>query len=306
MALRPDPADEGLHDPGDEELWNESWYFDAVSDDGSLGVYVRLGRLVNQDTCLYTVCVTGPGRPSVMVVDSTAPLPDAGDPAQVVRTDALNAEHHCEVPLERWRLVVTAIGEAHADHSAPLRAEAGEPAAIDLDLIWETDGLPYKWKYGNRYEVPCRVSGTVRGGGETIEFSGPGQRDHSWGARDWWAVDWMWSAGRLDDGTRFHAVGLPGMPERGVGYVQSGGELTDLERVAAGEEVAADGLITDARIAMDPGGLAVDVEPLAFGAIRLDSPDGRLSHFPRAMCRFRTDDGRSGTGWVEWNRVQRA
>ena len=31
-ALRPDPHDEGRHDPGPEALWNESWYFDAISD----------------------------------------------------------------------------------------------------------------------------------------------------------------------------------------------------------------------------------------------------------------------------------
>ena len=42
-ALRPEPADEGRHEPGPEALWNESWYFDAVSDDGELGLYVRLG-----------------------------------------------------------------------------------------------------------------------------------------------------------------------------------------------------------------------------------------------------------------------
>ena len=31
--LRPEPVDEGRHEPGSEDLWNESWYFDAVSDD---------------------------------------------------------------------------------------------------------------------------------------------------------------------------------------------------------------------------------------------------------------------------------
>ena len=56
---RSDVSDE----PGPEALWNESWYFDAVSDDASLGVYVRLGRLPNQDVSLYTVCVCGPGPP---------------------------------------------------------------------------------------------------------------------------------------------------------------------------------------------------------------------------------------------------
>ena len=46
------------------------------------------------------------------------------------------------------------------------------------------------------------------------------------------------------------------------------------------------------------------VTPLAFGALRLQAPDGRVSLFPRAMCSVRAADGREGRGWVEWNRVQ--
>ena len=55
--LRPEPADEGPHTPGTEDLWSESWYFDGVSDDGTLGVYTRLGRLPNQDVAIITAHV---------------------------------------------------------------------------------------------------------------------------------------------------------------------------------------------------------------------------------------------------------
>ena len=43
----------------------------------------------------------------------------------------------------------------------------------------------------------------------------------------------------------------------------------------------------------------------SFGAMLLEAPDGRISHFPRAMCRVRTAEGVEGLGWVEWNRNQR-
>ena len=45
--------------------------------------------------------------------------------------------------------------------------------------------------------------------------SGQGQRDHSWGVRDWWAFGWCWAAARLDDGTRVHMVDDP--PARPAG-----------------------------------------------------------------------------------------
>jgi hypothetical protein len=115
----------------------------------------------------------------------------------------------------------------------------------------------------------------------------------------------MWSALHLDDGTHTHAVGVPQMPGYGVGYLQRGGALSEIDSVTATEEVADDGLITCARIVSGPDELDVELQPLAFGALRLQAPDGRVSLFPRAMCRVRCADGRTGSGWVEWNRVQR-
>ena len=304
--LRPEPADESSHEPGAEQLWNESWYFDAVSDDGRLGVYHRIGRLPNMDACLLTTCIVRPGEPAVMLVDGSAPLPPADDEAQAVVTEAAKAIHRCVQPLRRFRVEVEGGAAAYGDHSAPLRKERGEPIDIAVDLTWETDGEPYQWRLATRYEIPCRVSGTVRCGEETFELSGPGQRDHSWGARDWWAGDWMWSALHLDDGTHTHAVSVPTYPDFGVGYVQRDTQLTELVNVSSTEQVAENGLITTARITMSPGDVELDVEPLAFGAILLEAPDGRMSHFPRAMCRVRTTDGHRGLGWVEWNRNQKS
>jgi hypothetical protein len=140
-------------------------------------------------------------------------------------------------------------------------------------------------------------------GEETIELRGVGQRDHSWGVRDWWSADWMWSAGHLDDGTRFHGVEfrLPGAPPIGVGYLQPpDGELVELDVVSASETVGRDGLITQAQVLYDE--LMLSVEPIAFGPLRLQAPDGRISEFPRAMCRVKTSDGRTGVAWIEWNR----
>ncbi len=303
--LKPDPADEGRHEPGPEPLWNESWYFDAVSDDQTLGLYIRLGRLPNRNVSLYTACVCGPGRPSVMLVDPAAPLPAADDESQRIRTDTLQAEQRCEEPLQRLNVTVKGIAAAHDDESAPLRDESGEPVEIELDLTWNTDGIPYAWRQSTRYEIPCRVTGRVRIGDETIDFSGPGQRDHSWGSRDWWAVDWMWSGLHLGDGTHLHAVGVPQMPGYGVGYNQRDAELTEIESVTATETVKDNGLIESATIELGPPELELKVTPVAFGALRLEAPDGRVSLFPRAMCRITAGDGREGTGWVEWNRVQR-
>ena len=38
-----DPADEGRHTPDGTELWNESYYLDWFTEDGTAGGYVRIG-----------------------------------------------------------------------------------------------------------------------------------------------------------------------------------------------------------------------------------------------------------------------
>ncbi len=300
-ALRPQPHEEGRHAPGPEQLWNESWYFDVVADDEQLGVYTRIGLYPNLGVCWLTAYVCGPGRPAVAVVDYAAPLPAEG--GLCVEHERLRVEHVCVEALKRFRVRLDAIGEAFADAAAPLRGEAGAPIAVAFELEWETAGAAYAYRMATRYEIPCRVSGTVRVGEETFALRGRGQRDHSWGPRDWWSAEWMWCAGHLDDGTSFHGVEfrLPGAPPLGVGYLQPPGEeVVELDGVGAGEDVGAEGLITSARIRL--GELAVAVEPIAFGPLLLRAPDGRISQFPRAMCRVHSDDGRTGVAWVEWNR----
>jgi hypothetical protein len=300
-ALRPEPGDEDRHASGPEELWNESWYFDAVSSDGATGVYSRLGLYPNLGVAWMTAFVCGPDRPTVAIVDFAAPMPPGQE--LTVAGGGLLAEHTCEEPLERFRVRLEATGESHEDAADLLRGEAGDPVPVSFDLTWETLGEPYAYRVATRYEIPCRVEGHVEVGGERIEMQGLGQRDHSWGTRDWWSAEWMWCAGHLDDGTRFHGVEfrLPGTPPIGVGYLQPPeGGVIELDSVSASEDVGPDGLITTAEVRF--GDLTVAVEPRAFGPLRLEAPDGRVSQFPRAMCRVAAGDGRTGVAWVEWNR----
>ena len=63
--------------------------------------------------------------------------------------------------------------------------------------------------------------------------------------RDWWGMDWVWSALHLDDGTHLHGVDIrfPGAPPIGVGYVQPpDGPLVELQSVSARETFADNGL----------------------------------------------------------------
>jgi hypothetical protein len=233
------------------------------------------------------------------VLDFAAAAPSGEDLA----TEGYAADQRCEAPLERYRVTLRGRGEAHDDPAALLRGEAGRPVDVALDLVWTTAGTPYGYRLATRYEIPCVVSGTIAVDGETFTLdAAPGQRDHSWGTRDWWSMGWVWSTGHLDDGTHFHGLELrlPGAPPIGLGYVQRAGEgMKELSAASAREQIGDDGLPVATTLTL--GDLVVDCEPLGHGPLRLVADDGRVALFARAWCRLRAADGREGVGWLEWN-----
>lgn len=75
IALVPDAADEGTHQPDDSILWSETHYLDAVAPDAESGVYARLGRLANQGRSHVMLAVVRPGAGPMLLADPAAPLP---------------------------------------------------------------------------------------------------------------------------------------------------------------------------------------------------------------------------------------
>jgi hypothetical protein len=314
-----DPADEHLHRAEDDPLWNESYYFDAVDDDGTLGVYARIGRYPNLGVTWWTAMVVGPGRPVTASVAydlpvapgqgpspgsilAVAPAPDGTEGA----AGRFGVECTSDAPLETMAVHATAPAHRLSSPVEVYQGVPGEPTTLSMEACWTTAGVPYHYGVTTRYEIPCQVTGELSVGEERFSLAGAGQRDHSWGVRDWWTFGWCWAAFALDDGTRLHFadIRIPGHP-LAFGYVQSPGRtLLAVEQLTVAETYDADGLVTTAHALVRPGALEVSIEPLAFGPMLLTAPDGRVSRFPRAMARCTTGDGRQGLGWIEWNQPQ--
>src|SRR5512132_1665646 len=209
-------ADERHHPVGEGDWWNESWYFDFATADGALGGYVRLGLYPTQGACWYWACLVGEDRPLVIVVDHDVAPPRAG--ALEIRGEGLWADHQVEVPFDHMTLACEAFALGVDDPAAVYGPARGDRVPFGLDLEWDTDGSAYPYPPGTtRYEVPCRVHGEVLVGDERIELDAIGQRDHSWGQRDWWTLGWTWTAGALDDGTRFHGT-VPRLADEPLPY----------------------------------------------------------------------------------------
>jgi hypothetical protein len=301
--VEPQASDEEMHPFGDHPLHNESWYFDVVDAEQEVGVWVRLGVTPNQPGSWYHALICGPNIPTVGVVDFEAPHP-AKD--LVVHGREYVATHSAENPLQNYRITVKGKGLAFDDPASILQGESGRSVDVQMDLVFETDGHPYQWRGATRYEIPCKVSGTFSWDHHTVTFTkARGQRDHSWGPRDWWAADWVWTAFHLDDGTHTHLVHAQprgDYPHIGVGYVQKKGEpLIEMTDVKSTAEMAPNGLGISTTVTIAPLPLTFYVKPVGHAPLRLTAKDGRIAKFPRSWATITTNDGRKGVGWLEWN-----
>ncbi len=296
------PEDEARHRSGDEQLWGESYYMDFVTDDGSLGGYVRVGWYPNLGVVWWTTAIVEPGGRTIMWVSYDAPAhsdTSAEGPNYSVDLDL--------APLEALGVRADGIGASFSDAVGVYLGDTGEPIELGLDLSWTTDGQPFHYDSMTRYEIPCLVAGTLRLDHRTVDIKGQGQRDHSWGVRDWWSFGWSWLAVRLSDGTRIHAVDarIPGL-DVAFGYVQEQSiPLTIVTSADVTEDLGAEGIPTRGNAILNDGLVELAIEPLAFGPLVLVSPEGRLARFPRAMARFSESDGRTGLGWIEWNQPEK-
>lgn len=293
-------SDEDLHPAGPELLWNESYYFDFAAPDGSVGGYVRLGLYPNWDRAWYWACIVRPGQPTVLVADNAVALPAPGSTG--LQTPVLSAAQEITEPLRTARVCLDTVGAILPEPATAYGdLSSAEQVTLGLDLEWRTVGGVYPYKDLPRYEIPCQVSGTATLGEQTLAIAGWGERDHSWGERDWWQVSWLWSSGRLGDGTAFHgmqanigfAIGWPSFA------VTPAGELSHRTGFAAQTSFGPDGFPAQSRLLLP--GAPMRVVPLAFAPVAMTSPDGRQTQFPRALCQFTADDGRTGYGWTEWN-----
>ena len=145
-ALVPSPAEEQRHEPAGEQLWNESYYFDAVSADGALGAYVRIGLYPNLGVAWYTTYICGPGRATVAVVDFEAPLPGRGLPRHRPRgparrprlrgaAQALSRDTRCDRRGPRGCLGVPARRAGHAERglAGPRVGDGRDPLRLSPD-----------------------------------------------------------------------------------------------------------------------------------------------------------------------------
>ncbi len=104
--------------------------------------------------------------------------------------------------------------------------------ALHAPFSWhDGHGGCFSWAADDRYEQSMRTEGSVTIGGRTTSFTGVGHRDHSWGTRDWRALQhWKWiNVISLDGKISTHAWMSFAYGDRQInGYVNRDGQVSPI------------------------------------------------------------------------------
>ena len=214
-------SDESLHPVGPGR-WQESWYFNAYDRQNDLFVLARVGLRFSERRMDALVVGTLDALPAFAYPGINLPLPrdlSSLDPvSDGLRCGALTLR--CREPLRHWSL--------HLDRPR-----------LAMELSWEALHPPHDYRVAggppgiaqNHFEHTGRVSGWIRHGDRTVHVNGTGQRDKSWGVRDWSAIrGWRWISVQFGSELSFNLWDAPGDVQSGGrryvgGYVCRGGQV---------------------------------------------------------------------------------
>lgn len=180
---------------------------------------------------------------------------------------------------------------------------------IQLDFTFEGSHPPYA--YGgnalgcpsycatNRIEQSGRAVGTLVIDGRTIAFDKTGHRDHSWGTRDWMAMqNYRWFQGQAGPDVAVHFWHLNALGRtRLLGYVFKDGLMAEVKSLDF--DIAYDNQFRQERLTAtitDEAGRTTDlVADFYAHGVLIPAPELTLNE---AAARV-TIDGKPGVGWLE-------
>lgn len=311
------PQDEAYHVcDSPDPLWRESHYFNFYDPQHQIGGITTIGRKPNvghseavlvlylPDGSLLVykqeVPVTGMSAAGALRYEMTEPLTDwwltfAGTCLRVMEPRKL---------ASRW-----------TQFKALFRRQR-----VRLDLRWQ--GLNPVFDYGDyavlppdnrvaarHYEQAGHYTGFIELDGERLEMDALGERDHSWGIRDWHAPDeWRWIVAQFGpdlavNGARLVISGATGE----LGFVWRDDRNHVVRRLDLETEYEADG-VTQRRVTArfhEDGGRVTEMtaEVITPAAIAFRDVTG-LTIITEALSRFTCGD-RVGYGITEYLRQVR-
>jgi hypothetical protein len=222
MALRLEPADEGLHPLGPEVNFNESMYFNVVDPRSGLGGFFRLGNRPNEGTGEMTCCIWLPPASGTVRDGAQRQVAFMFQRPEITDNDSFEAAgmrfgviepfEHLEVTYE-GKVVLLDDPLALADPRAAFREHPWCECKVELSYTragpmvggepTTPQERPGEEFARGHYEQLVAAKGVIRVGHQEWPVDGFGLRDHSWGPRYWqapWYYRWLTANAGADFG----------------------------------------------------------------------------------------------------------
>ncbi len=196
---------DAVHPFGEHTDWNESFYFNFYDRANDVCGFMRIGLKPNlsiKEMFCFFMMPDG----SVVGLRETVPFDGPGLAAKGLKFEMLE-------PERLWRLCFTGGMERTTDRKA-------KKSHVELDLRFEALNDVFDYRScvsGRSEEVSSKVAsehleqvGRLRGrlstGLDDFEIDALGERDHSWGVREWTAPKgWTWLTCQFSES---HAINL--------------------------------------------------------------------------------------------------
>ena len=236
--------DERLHPAGEHPRWSESFYFNfydaATGTSGLTRLGVRPHEGVVEGGWLVFL-----GGTKVAIQQLTTDLD--GENALAAGPTQLR----CDEPMTAWRLtsngqaLVVDLAEPEAMSGADLEVDLAFTATLPPEAIGKTLGQAFGGI--GHYDQVGAYHGMLRVGDQRCDIAGLGQRDHTWGVRDWRAPEqWQFFSVVFEPAVALCAsrIVLADGDLRG-GWWAQGDRTTALNNVDVNTTWAADGIVPE-------------------------------------------------------------
>ena len=167
-------SDEYAHVPNERPDWRESYYFNWVDLDSGISGFSTIGLLPNASKREFVFALFYNGEREAYFVEPDGSVPE--DFHKSLSDGVLSYE--VVTPFKEWRI-----------------RYKGKNLKADIHWISRFPAYDFGQGSGTSWTGHFEQSGAPRGtikfpDGKVIEFNGLGERDKSWGARDWHIESW--------------------------------------------------------------------------------------------------------------------
>ena len=209
-------SDEGRHDNTQDKYWRESYYFNFVDYKPGIYGFTTIGWRLNEGEVDGLLMVI---RDRTLWFAYPAVNQKFNEPWESFELPknarVRRLKYEMIEPYRKWKL----------------RLEGGRDS-MDLDFNCFTPVYDYNAEMVSlpskvtqeHYEQSGHVKGVIKVRGREINIDGTGQRDHSWGIRDWGGVEgWKWITAQFGDRFSFNVFSVnDGAEEHAGGFVFDG------------------------------------------------------------------------------------